>query len=230
MARPLYSAALLLALLLTHADVRAACPTNYGSCVTPTTAPIGGFNTLCPESGRASVFYDLTQGLIRVELYDGGYGASTDLHMADVFTLQGLPDGTPVTFTLELVVQGRLFAWRYDGHFGYQSGATFRAGLDDDPSISIAKFIQSSHFDTGEKSLDINESVVQVATRNAGQPFTVVGFGSTGGIGAYANVWGKYRFHNLPPGVSVTSCQGYVPQDPTPTSPRSWGRVKVLYR
>ena len=66
----------------------------------------------------------------------------------------------------------------------------------------------------------------------AGQPeritFRLSGQRSPGGSHA-SEAHGVIGFTGLPPGVGITSCQGYS-GTATPARRTSWGRLKTLYR
>jgi hypothetical protein len=40
----------------------------------------------------------------------------------------------------------------------------------------------------------------------------------------------EFVFLDLPPGCQVTSCKGYLQEQPTPALARSWGNLKAAYR
>jgi hypothetical protein len=73
------------------------------------------------------------------------------------------------------------------------------------------------------------DSVDLVFTRPAGTPFGLEIHGDAN-HGYNLNNHAQFVFLDLPPGAVVTSCKGYLQEQPTPAQATSWGNVKAAYR
>jgi len=202
---------LLMTNVLTSLPCHADCPTN---------TILGATSVFAHEMktsgasyvGGETAEYDLVAGKMT-----GSYWAIVDasvslLSLADNYTLEGLPAGTPVSIVIELDVQA-------------SASGSGRYGI----SLQGPDGIIVSHGgDLGwSGTVHVTEAV------SAGQPFEVhfhMGASSlTNGIMSKASAAATLHFSNLPQGTSIVSCQGFR-QDAVPVHPQSWGSVKAFYR
>ena len=136
----------------------------------------------------------------------------------DDFTLGGLPAGTPVAFTarFDAALTASDFMGPGDADARLVEGAANAASVHHE----LWQFYGNT------VSTPLSVPVVAIA----GTPFHML-YEVRGTVGELCNVeWhGAFSFADLPAGVTVTSCNGFV-QGPTPARTRSWGSVKAAYR
>jgi hypothetical protein len=213
--------AILLALLLGvagHSDAgdpdpgcpgvnRVTCGLETYDVWTPT------FDVECHSAiGFGSASYDYPAGTIDLTAYTI---PPVGVHLVDAFTFHGPSPGTPVTFGLRV---------HYDVLVGSTSlGHLYLLPFNEEPADEpqLIMFPASNH-SVG--------TLVMTLTRPAGAPVGLEIEASMSG-GGMDSANGTFIFDFvLPPGVSVTSCNGYVQDAPVPARPASWGEVKAAYR
>jgi hypothetical protein len=144
----------------------------------------------------------------------------------DVYTIHGVPSGTPVTFQARLVIQGSNQS-ACTPHGNCASGSS-TVTLRESPGLSTSQLVSCRPSCT--------QTIALTLTHSAGETFhlqTVID-AETGGYNdfqqkATARAETQLQFIGLPPGVYVTSCQGYY-WDITPVRRTSWGGLKTIYR
>jgi hypothetical protein len=205
----------------------ADCPLNGVMCaswdgvVIPTTSPAYGEQegeTWTYGHACACACYDLREGYLVVRAVggDGIYDPmSGSVQVADVYTIEGLPEGSSYSFTAELHVT---------------TTTPDSSGL----SISIAEPVtgaeQSFQGVTHEPSATRILSIP--LNQKVGASFTIhfelrlSGFRETGGPFCMAE--GHIFFRGLPAKARVMSCQAY--NVPVPVRSLSWGALKSSYR
>jgi hypothetical protein len=171
------------------------------------------FSTKCETPiGFGAVGYNIPAGTISISGYTiGPIGA----HLVDSFIFHGLPPGNPVTFGLRVHYEVSISSVITQGHLSL-------APFDDDPG----DVPQSIAFVPGHSAGNLVMTLTRPAETLVGleidASFAVSGLDS--GRGAFV-----FDFV-LPPGVSVTSCNGYVQDAPVPALSTSWGGLKAAYR
>jgi hypothetical protein len=227
------TATLILALILLGAGQAGAdstCPmTRYFTRVDDrdigdsTTAANGSFSD---ASGRstAQLSFDMAAGVFDVSASAGTLGMA-DIEPNDVFTISGLPPGTPVSFVARLHGSGRNLQQCTPTQC---SSASFQIQIWDIPGNVM--FWSLGGYGSSSGSGDADLPLV----RNTGEPFPlsmeVVAL-SQGSSQVFGSVSGEamLTFLGLPPGAVITSCKGYL-LSPVATTRDSWGALKIRYR
>ena len=172
--------------------------------------------------------FDVAAGRLAV-LHDALFPGPTWVASRDAFDVAGVPAGTPVTLTVELVVDGEVTT----SPFGC-GGAGCRAGLEAwilVDGVRTAEEGGAALFAANARQ-DVHLARRATFSVTAGSP-VIVEFGllaarASGGT-LSAEGAAAWRFVDVPEGVSVTSCRGFV-SGPTPVAATSWGRLKSSYR
>ena len=194
----------------TISDVWAQCPLNVGQ-INPlgcpfqeSTAPVFSFYLYC-VTGYGSESYDLTNGTIGVTAFEGG-DSSMEVFMqtTDDFVINGPAGGSPIVFSA--ILQAKVNA---SSELKLFSGAV-RDSTDYAGALDQTLRLTLQH-SVGEHFL-VSMRAFTVSVR-------LQGTSASGVLG----------FTALPPGYSLSSCQGYAAA-PVPTRPTSWGRLKQFFR
>lgn len=171
--------------------------------------------TLHAANRTGSASLDLKAGAV-------GAVASADgsMHMvargSDDFMVTGLPMGTHVTVSVELVASLRA----YKAKAG-QGKSSARASL-------VAQWGQRVDR-TIENSVE-NPVLALPLTLIAGVPFNVTAEVRADADQGSASAEAAYRFVGLPPGAMITSCHGFAGGGAVPSHPVYWGEIKSRYR
>ena len=147
------------------------------------------------------------------------------LGLRDQFTVTGLPDGTPIALKLRMHATMESFAGGGPGDF---------AGLFLKPA-ALPAVVGESYPQTGwgsnDGSVAATDSLDMVLQRTAGVPIGMeIVVDLVAQAFCYARAQVSFEFVDLPPGVTVTSCHGYLQEQPVPARPASWGSLKAAYR
>ena len=209
----------------------AACPTNGASGYGP-----GGYYeyqhtgpTWNEGIYAGHVSYDLMVGTFGVASGGGGgeHTAGVGLGFSDIYQIVGPASAIPVPFQVVVHLSGNLSA-------GLQSYPYIGTVCDAaSTNASVTSGPVSDSFSQGSYSPECTSVVVDhdmslALQKLPAEAFTVgVSIGVGGSNGGSVN--GTIAFVGLPPGYSVTSCQGYN-SAPTPAAHRTWGELKHLYR
>jgi hypothetical protein len=169
--------------------------------------------------------FDIPAGKFFVGVGEGG---EMRLWLRDAFTLTGPPPGTPIALHMRVRMQGYK-NWTgtccpdsqvYVGIFPLEP----QAG---DPSANWSFGISSGPF----RALAFSDSLDITLQRTAGAPIGLAIYAlATDHSSGSARLEGTFTFVDLQPGWTVTSCKGYLKEQPTPAAAASWGRVKAAYR
>ena len=210
---------------LARADV---CPESSicirGTCTSSTVSArdttVDNYDTYYGYSLGAS--YNLARGTASVFVRRlGDTGADATVRAEDTFKAEGPAPGTPLVFAATLHIRAGLggvgpCGWGYaDASFELREGNANA----------------QSHYAYTCRAMYV-DSVLRVAVaRQAGEPFRLsysLGcYAQMPGNGASADV--ELRFEDLPPGVTIASCQGYG-GPPVPVQSATWGQLKASYR
>jgi hypothetical protein len=158
--------------------------------------------------------YNLVDGTFSATGYgDQLYGPSctSEMLVTDIYQIDGLPPGAPVSFIARLDVEGTL-----SGPASYFGRLLSEGGTE------------AQH--TAETG-DPTSFVVELPLSHApGVPFQLaVHFSATGqDPDGYARAIGRLTFAGLPSGATISSCQSY--NVPVPAQAKSWGALKSIYR
>lgn len=223
--RVLVTGCLLAALAMVSATAaRAACPPSSAGLLSGS----GSISTAAFDSVRATahVTFDLRAGRLSLTQDVGGV-SRTFVEARDAYDVLGVPLGTPVTLTAALDVIGGAT----NGGCAPDCGGWFRASIRHGSEVAADSVAEPKSGYTPATN-PLNETLQLPVTIVAGSPETiefelwdVVTPGSWGGgFGT-----GHIHFLNVPPGVTVTSCQGYG-SVVTPVRRTSWGALKTIYR
>jgi len=187
------------------AALRAQCSLNLFDCgggpnVHPMTA------TATRVCGTYTMSYDLTTG----ELHTASPGNDTGaqdygaISTNDRFQVNGVASGTPLTFAVEMTVQGDC-----------GGNASLWVGLAPPAQVVCIS----------------TETVLRMPIQCiAGDFFGVNAYVMSQSTGEASACHARYRFTGLPEGASVVSCQGFRQDFPVPIRPFGWGDLKVRYR
>lgn len=174
------------------------------------------------QAGGRLVAYDLRRGTLRL-VHTGGVG-SAFVRGVDRYTVSGLPNGTRVDFAALLDVDGFSATQGCGGTGCY---LTFAARLGD-AGGEIERSVEATF---APDTVRLVETLRWPLVVEAGVPFELH-FELSALRAPGASHWGggtaALHFGGLPPGATVTSCQGY--DSATPTRTTSWGRIKQIYR
>jgi len=169
-------------------------------------------------NSRSAASYDLAAGTFRAS-GGGDYCDRADVIASDIYTVFGLPPGTPVSFEATLRVRAGAGC---SIDIGYYSSCS--AAITDNVSGATAGIFANS-----PGSVD---STLRIPLLHAaGQGFTLSfqAFAYAGGP-CGASVDAQLSFGGLPDGATVGSCQGYQQGSPTASRHGSWGALKTHYR
>jgi len=214
------------ALLLTRPAVaQVACPADsmdlggYGLF----TSDAARFDSSLTYFGTFRVAYDLPAGTVDFSQCCRFF--TTYVQATDVYDVSGVPPGTTVSLVVQLTVDGSVSTTLCGG-----SGCSGTYGAVLTHGSSTDYVTHSPTVYSGSVAFhDVLQLPVMIV---AGQPepitFRLSGQRSPGGSHA-SEAHGVIGFTGLPPGVGITSCQGYA-GTVTPARHTSWGRLKTLYR
>jgi hypothetical protein len=188
-----------------------------------TTGANGSFSDV---SGRSTgqLSFDMAAGMFDVSSSAGTLGMA-EIEPNDVYTISGLPPGTPVSFVARLHGAGHNLQQCTPTQC---SSAGFQIKIWDIPGNEIFWSLGGSGSGSGSGDADLP------LTRNAGEPFPLsmdVLAISQGSSQTFGSVSGEatLTFLGLPPGAIITSCKGYL-LSPVSTNRDSWGALKIRYR
>ncbi len=179
------------------------------------------FDTSAVNQGE--VRWDMTVG--NTYLFSAGSLSGLFGDVYDDFDVTGVPAGTPVNVVAELTVDGAVWTPGCGGSgCGGYYWVRFYHGTD---SLVVQ---HSDHLYSGR--LDHHDVVQLAFTIVAGQPerLRIQSHGArTPGGSHLSEANCVLRFRDLPAGVDITSCKGFVGMA-VPALPTSWGRLKRIYR
>jgi hypothetical protein len=194
------------------------------ACVSsPQASPADSVYCLLAADQAGSFVYDLGSWYFSLSTR----GLSDEIRARDTLRIVGVPDGTPVAFTLEAsarysygpVPRWFIMTWsldfRDDSPHNYEPGQLLWDEITGEPGMAANQGVVVDHLDM---------------VRPAGEPLPVkwwFGGGSAAGHDIAVRV--LFRCVGLPPGARLVSCHGFDSQ-PTPIHPATWGAVKLLYR
>ncbi|MCZ6617371.1 MAG: hypothetical protein O7E57_04505 [Gammaproteobacteria bacterium] len=130
---------------------------------------------------------------------------------------------TEVAFTIRLTVTVSLVPQRNANSFPLALARLWFSHL--------GSKAEKLYFSAGEYPLSLTQSLELDVVVTSGSPFRVMyrawAFGGYDS-GSSSNISGTIDFVGLPPGVAVTSCNGFGQSVPVSTA--TWGRIKALYQ
>lgn len=200
--------AIVLAALFARTAAAADCPTNFGvvPCSTfQSTAPVFSYNSGFNCFPIGTVGYNLLAGTIHASVSTLDHiSAQSMMQTSDVFVISGPSSATPI---------------------GFQAIFTTVRQTRTRGRLTVgAVTIETSAPGSGTEVLKLNAAFLP------GQPFTVGMFVEATAFKFDPNqISGSLVFSTLPPGYSLTSCQGYATA-PVGIRVTSWGRLKQIYR
>jgi hypothetical protein len=208
-----------------------ACPLNTLGCSRygfSSTDSVTSFSTI-----ETNASYDLIGGAFHVfsrASCAGDCAEAASVSAGDSYRVEGLPAGTPLTFTAELAIQ--LMA---GGGYGIlvrssTASATLREGVSNESSASVSTLLECyPGYGCSGYQVDLNRVLAVTVVRTAGEVFPLdFNLWTRGNTEARAN--GQLRFSGLPAGASVVSCQGFHQDFATLSRASTWGQLKVRYR
>jgi hypothetical protein len=172
--------------------------------------------------GVGGVEFDVPARTVRLYCSDG---VSAELYLRDEFVLEGPAPGTPVTLRLRIRYQGS--AGGYGPSFPAATASIAARAIVEEPGDLPAAASFQSDYSGGV--VDFSDSLDLALARTAGAPVGMVIHTSVA-HGYLVNVTLELEFVDLPPGSTVTSCKGYLQEQPVPALTRSWGELKAAYR
>jgi hypothetical protein len=183
------------------------------SCYTTATAESSYFGQGLQDCGFTGS-YDLRTGSLHGQVSCGFNSDGVRVLVADDFTLAGSTGSDPIAFEAELSM--------------HAVGTYQRGSLQ----VSITEGTQSTSESFPIPFTGTAITVLHLPLSHVpGEVFRVefmlqADSGGESGTDASAT----YRFNGLPPGVLVTSCQGFVGDTQTPVRRQTWGALKAIYR
>ena len=199
----------------------AACPQNHFSIGISnqfSSLPVDSRTYSGPNTSPAyaTASYNVPAGTLSLGFISYGAEVDAGVYVEDDFSVVGLPDGTPVSITAHMSGQLR-------GSPGPAIVAYVQATLKDVNG-------NSQTAETPALSYDLSLPVQATAGQTFRLHFELNGYGITSATTATGVGNAAFSFEGLPPGVVVTSCQGYFSGAPVATRLSTWGRVKAIYR
>ena len=170
-------------------------------------------------NGSSAAGYDLIH--LQFDMESNAYGGDLVSSFAwvlaqDVYTASGVSAGTSLDLQLSLFALG----------FAGSSGSFQSAG----GSVSVVSPAGTTTL-TGPMGPPGVDTTMTIALHViAGFPFTIQYRASGGCVSGFSNWSGQCAFVNLPAGVVVTSCEGYVSGSAVAARRTTFGRLKALYR
>lgn len=177
--------------------------------------------------------YDVPAGLLIAsvdfacnETQVGAAPSGLETVVEDDFQLAGLAAGTPVSFTVLLHLTGEGHNFSEPGGGG--GGARVRATILEGASNS-ATFLRATN--TGSTvPFFVNEPLSLPVAAIAGTPIHLRLAVRAESFDGRGQLDGLLEFTGLPPGVSLSSCRGYLSAAPVAARKTTWGRLKAGYR
>ena len=222
-------AALFVAGLVAHvlpgSGARADCLASSVYCGGTTYEPTSAtFQTRCdnPVMASASVEFNVPARTMRL-----GYDESMTVRLTlrDEFVLAGPAPGIPVTLHLRIRYHGTAGGYGTGPSAGGIISARAVTPLPGD--VESQKTYGAPYALSG--TMSYSDSLDFFLARTAGTPVGIE-LHADAAYGYYLDNQLRFEFLDLPPGSTVTSCKGYLQEEPTPASSRSWGSLKATYR
>ena len=184
------------------------------------------FSFPSPTPGTDQVTYDLVAGTLTMSQCCGP--AETFVQASDAYDVAGVPLGSPVTVVATLVVDSEV-------RTSCDQALLCGGALVDIQIRHGADSVVVQHvFTPPPQQMGWHDTLVLPVTIVAGTPaevdFTLGGRQLVGGIGNESDASATITFSGLPPGATMTSCQGFQGARATPAKSVSWGKLKSLYR
>ncbi len=216
----LFAVFVLVSVVIPQSFVRLAkagelCPTNTIVCNGTHTSTAPALSIFCEvletgDGGQAS--YDLRSGMFHSStstLDAGAFG--TSVLAQDIYEVIGNPSGIPINFLAKLTITATrtLFA-------------------------SACALLSESIENQAVYCAGIGTFIVEISIPleyMAGEPFQLLYQLSTSGVeGVASSISAVLEFEGLPPGATITSCQGFFQDAPVQIREESWGQIKAVYR
>ena len=137
------------------------------------------------------------------------------------FVVIGIPPGTPLS------IHARVRVVASAGSTGGLSPSNHASGWLQEAG---AGRVEANARAEGVNSVNIDELLSLDFPNVAGEQFRLTMGARTRSLEGTGRAVVTLSFADLPPGAIVSSCQGYSSGPPVPTSPVSWGRLKLRYR
>lgn len=198
-----------------------ACPTNTIFCNDTHTSTAPALSISCTDylflneltsSTEAFASYDLRSGMFHSSTSTGLSAGFRSLVLAqDIYQVIGNPSGIPLNFvaTLRITASKTILS---------HACALLSGGTENQEKFCI-----------GVGSFEIKISIP--LEHVVGEPFPLLYQLWTDGIeGGDSSISAVLEFEGLPPGATITSCQGFIQEFPVPVQEETWGSIKVLYR
>jgi len=179
-----------------------------------------------PTPGTNRVAYDLIAGTLAMSQCCGP--AETFVQASDAYDVAGVPLGAPVTVTATLTVDS-------DVRTSCDQALLCGGALVDIQIRHGADSVAVQHVITPPpQEMTWHDTLVLPVMIVPGTPaeiaFTLGGRQLIGSIGDASDASATITFSGVPPGATVTSCQGYQGTRATPAKPMSWAKLKSAYR
>jgi hypothetical protein len=143
----------------------------------------------------------------------------------DTYTIEQLPNGTPVTLVARLKLDGVA-----DAANGMQRWAWYEGRLRYGTLMQSAELYVSALTSPPPHTRYLNTTIELSLPVIAGTPFTLetrVWSDCEFGARSDSQSPAQLTFAGLPPGGRITSCQGYVQESPVAVEPTTWSRIKA---
>jgi hypothetical protein len=200
----------------TLAETASVSPTRFDgagrtahACPCPPTTLVCGPQVVHRTEPASSLTCD--QGLLAYDLEHatldaGSFDGFASIDAGDVYTIGGLPEGTPLSFAAEI-------EFRADACGGYDASAAGRAFVRD--GTNEASHVESA----GIRRCASGSRVARLELQKvAGVPFRLTyRVEASGDLQGSAGAHLRLAFVDLPPGTRITSCNGYEQDGPTAT-------------
>ena len=194
-----------------------------GETAATTTSPTFEKHCSGPVMNVEDASFDIPAGKFSLAVGEGG---EMRLWLRDAFTVTGPAPGTPIALHMRVRMQGYI---NWTGCCPDSQLFVGLSALEPQPSDPAPHW---SLLKAGPYNAELySDSLDITLQRNAGEPvgIAIYALDRIHNAGS-ARLEGTFTFVDLQPGWTVSSCKGYALDQPTPTVPGSWGRVKAAYR
>lgn len=227
------------ALTVLPSAAEAECPTNSLVCTNYYPPVTERLLSTDPQAALWCSSYDLRLGHVAASAQSGHFEifANSEVCVEDEYQASGGTPGGLLTIRAEWHLTGSI-ASSPSCFPGYEAanGAYILATLTEPQtgeSVSFDAYTPPGECDENccyGSSAPVDRVMslsIQVAEGSAFHLKFCAGAGAAGG---YATLQGRLSFQDLPPGITIRSCQGFVQDEPVQMRSTSWGRAKAIYR
>lgn len=140
------------------------------------------------------------------------------MDLADEYVLLAPDEGNPVDFQAEYHVIAQFTRGTSGGGSTFQ--AYFRTADENGPNFFKRVFATTA----------TDTVLIWPLRLRPGVPFVIYGSLLVDALKGTNEVEVRFKFTHLPTGAVISSCQGFLTEQPVPAIERTWGRLRATYR